>query len=233
MTYSSGVSSTSDVLADVGSRSLTPCQSFWRQDECSCSSVWSTERAKSLTSSHWLSCFADSSQFVSQRHSSVLVTPVTCPALARCMPRKNTSCASCQCPCCVSARPTRVTSLLHLCRHSPTSTSCSPSSRYSSASASKHRASCGYRTTWFSKSAMAMCHALYVLPRNLMSSLGILGCGCESEMPSSSACTTLGRTAACRWWYSFDKSAIIGFASCICSSRRSVAQTMGNTRTHR
>ena len=66
-----------------------------------------------------------------------------------------------------------------------------------------------------------------------MSSLGIFGCGCDSEMPSSSACTTLGRTAACLWWYSLDKSAIIGLASCICSSRWSVAHTMGYMSTHR
>mmetsp|Transcript_5293 Transcript_5293/g.19059 ORF Transcript_5293/g.19059 Transcript_5293/m.19059 type:complete len:350 (+) Transcript_5293:4298-5347(+) len=229
----SAVSSTSDVAADAGRRSRTVFQSFIRHALCSCSSVCSTAREKSEMSSHWFSCFALFSQFVSHRHSSVFVTPETCPALARCIPRKKTSCASCQCPCCVNASPARVMSDVHRCRHRPTRTSCSPRRRYSSASASKHRASCGYRTTWFSRSAIAMCHALYVFPRYLMSSLGIFGCGCDNDMPSRRAWTTFGRTAACLWWYSLESSAIIGLASVICSSRWSVAHTMGNTRTQR
>lgn len=46
----------------------------------------------------------------------------------------------------------------------------------------------GKSMTWDSSSGMAMCQALYVLPRKRMSSEGIFGCGWLSEMPSSSAC---------------------------------------------
>ena len=39
-----------------------------------------------------------------------------------------------------------------------------------------------------SSSGSAICQQLNVLPRNLISSEGILGCGWLSEMPSSRAC---------------------------------------------
>ena len=39
---------------------------------------------------------------------------------------------------------------------------------------------------------MAVCHAQKVFPKNLISSLGSLGCGWHRLMPSSSACTTFG-----------------------------------------
>ena len=78
-----------------------------------------------------------------------------------------------------------------------------------------------------------MCQALHVLPRNLMSSDGILGCGWLRLMPSSRACTTLGLFAACCTLNSRESREIIGFASCSCCSFCKVAHTMGKSSTHR
>ncbi len=51
----------------------------------------------------------------------------------------------------------------------------------------RRQLTCGNSTTWDSNRGMAMCQALYVLPRNLMSSDGNLGCGWLRLMPSSKA----------------------------------------------
>ena len=80
-------------------------------------------------------------------------------------------------------------------------------------SASKQRGSLGNSMTCDSSSGMAMCQALKVLPKYLMSSDGILGCGWLSEIPSNSACTTLTRQPAWRPWYSRESREIIGLAS--------------------
>ena len=146
------------------------------------------------------------------------------------MPRKNTSCASCQCPCCASANPTRESP--RCCIAGATAdliASCSPRSRYSSASASKPY-SCIADHVVLQERHGDVPRVVPCLPRNLMSSRG-----------SSAAAATvdslqqrlhpLGRTAACLWWYSVGNKPIIGKLNvqpgCICSSRLSVAQTMG------
>jgi hypothetical protein len=51
----------------------------------------------------------------------------------------------------------------------------------------KQRGSSGKRHTWLSSSGMAVFQAAYVLPTNLMSSGGILGCGWHRLMPSRRA----------------------------------------------
>mmetsp|Transcript_40151 Transcript_40151/g.119663 ORF Transcript_40151/g.119663 Transcript_40151/m.119663 type:complete len:256 (-) Transcript_40151:265-1032(-) len=88
-------------------------------------------------------------------------------------------------------------------------------------------------TTCDSSSGMATFHALNVLPRYLISSGGIFGCGWLRLMPSNMLCTTFGRTRACLWWYSFDSRLMMGFASAICCGFSSVAHTIGKTSTHR